>query len=65
MSKRKRKRKPPKVETRMPERIPDSPETIMRALVDSPPKKVRDWEYLKEVPPPPRLLQEQRQVREE
>ena len=62
MSKRKRKRKPPKAETRMPERIPDSPENIMRALVEAPPKKVRDWEYLKAEPP--RLLQEQRQVRE-
>ena len=46
----------------MPERIPDSPENIMKALVEAPPKKVGDWEYLKEEPP--RLLQEQRQVRE-
>ena len=63
MSKRKKaKRKVPQ-KREMPERIPDSPENIMRALVEAPPKKVRDWEYLKAEPP--RLLQEQRQVREE
>ena len=64
MSKKKARRKSPQ-KREMPERIPDSPENIMRALVEAPPKKVRDWEYLKELPPPPRLLQEQHQVREE
>lgn len=31
----------------LPDRIPDTPENIMRALVSTPPKKRREWDYLK------------------
>ena len=31
----------------VPERIPDTPDNIMRALVESPPKERGDWDYLK------------------
>ena len=55
----KEKARPEKKE--MPERIPDTPENIMRALVETPPRKTTDWEYLKAEPP--KLLQQQ--VREE
>lgn len=30
-----------------PDRIPDTSENIMRALVSAPPKKRREWGYLK------------------
>ena len=33
------------IEREMPERIPDSPENIARAIMQGPPKK--DWDYLK------------------
>lgn len=36
------------VEHPMPEPIPDTPENIMRAIVNTPPKKREDWRYLKE-----------------
>ncbi len=36
--------RPPKP---MPEPIPDTPENILRALVSTPPKKRKDWKYLK------------------
>ena len=55
----KEKARPEKKE--MPERIPDTPENIMRVLVETPPRKTTDWEYLKAEPP--KLLQQQ--VREE
>ena len=31
----------------MPERIPDTPENILKAVLSGPPKK--DWKYLKNV----------------
>ncbi len=34
------------VEKPMPERIPDTPENIARAIMQGPPKK--EWDYLKE-----------------
>ncbi len=36
--------RPPKP---MPEKIPDSAGNIMKALVNAPPKKRKDWKYLK------------------
>ena len=30
----------------MPKQIPDTPENVMRALINTPPKK-KDWDYLK------------------
>ena len=30
----------------MPEPIPDTPENILRALMNAPPKKEKDWKYL-------------------
>ena len=32
---------------KMPELIPDTPENIMRALLNTPPKKRDEWDYLK------------------
>jgi len=32
----------------MPPRIPDTPENIARAILNTPPKKAQDWEYLRE-----------------
>ena len=40
--------RPPKP---MPDRIPDTPENIMRALLATPPKKREEWDYLKEKTP--------------
>ena len=34
----------------MPEQIPDTPESVMRALINTPPKKKSDWDYLKKKP---------------
>ncbi len=31
-----------------PEPIPDSPENVMRSLVESPPRAESDWKYLEE-----------------
>ena len=36
------------VEKPMPEPIPDTPENIAWALVNTPPKREDEWEYLKE-----------------
>ena len=33
----------------MPELIPDTPENVMRAIVNTPPKK--EWRYLKQAKP--------------
>ena len=41
--KRKKTGRPPKP---MPEPIPDTPENILRALMNAPPKKEKDWKYL-------------------
>ena len=51
MSKKPAETTPPRgrpVEHPMPEPIPDTPENIMRAIVNTPPKKREDWSYLKE-----------------
>ena len=44
MEKRKRGR-PVKYE--MPEQIPDTPENVLRAVLNTPPKKEDEWEYVK------------------
>ncbi len=31
----------------MPEPIPDTPENVMRAIVNTPPKKAHEWEYMR------------------
>ncbi|MCY4393605.1 MAG: hypothetical protein OXC10_00500 [Rhodospirillaceae bacterium] len=36
------------VERPMPDPIPDTPENIMRALLETPPKRDDEWDYLKE-----------------
>ncbi len=36
--------RPPKP---MPDKIPDTPEDIMRVLVNTKPKKQKEWDYLK------------------
>ena len=35
-------------EKKMPERIPDTPENIMRALVTTPPKGEDEWRYMEQ-----------------
>lgn len=40
------RRKDPYDYDKMPEKIPDSPENIMRALCKTPPKKDHEWEYM-------------------
>jgi len=32
----------------MPEPIPDSPESIMKALLNTPPRKREDWRFVQE-----------------
>ena len=39
------------VKHKMPDPIPDTPENIMRALVNAPPRDPDDWDYLKETDP--------------
>ena len=34
----------------MPEAIPDTLENVMRAIVNTPPKKRDEWKYLKKYP---------------
>lgn len=36
------------VEKPMPELIPDTPENIMRAVLNAPPKREDEWRYLRE-----------------
>lgn len=36
------------IEKPLPEPIPDTPENIARALVNTPPKREDEWDYLKE-----------------
>ena len=36
------------VEKPMPEPIPDTPENIMRAILNTPPKRDDEWDYLKQ-----------------
>ena len=51
-----KKRPPPpppvvKVKSRpLPPMIPDTPENVARAIVNAPPKKREDWDYLKRKP---------------
>ncbi len=35
------------VEKEWPDQIPDSPENIARAILNTPPKKDDEWEYMK------------------
>ena len=50
------KRKKRQEETRgrpgrpMAEKIPDTPENIMRAILGTPPKKRDEWDFMREVP---------------
>lgn len=44
--KRKPKGRPPKYV--MPERIPDSPENVARALMRQPPRKPEHWKFVQE-----------------
>ena len=37
---------------KMPDPIPDTPENIMRAVFDTPPKKPDEWEYMKQIKDP-------------
>lgn len=39
--------RPPKP---MPERIPDTPDNVARAVLNTPPKSKGDWDYLKKEP---------------
>ena len=43
---KKRKRGRP-VKYKMPEQIPDTPENVLRAVLNTPPKKEDEWEYMK------------------
>ena len=36
------------IEKPLPETIPDTPENVARALVNTPPKDEGDWDYLKD-----------------
>ena len=46
MPRRKKPRGLP-VKLTMPERIPDTPENVARAILNAPPKKRDEWEYMK------------------
>ena len=55
MTKTSEKTKKPKKRGRpakrtMSEPIPDTPENIMRAILNNPPKKRGEWDYLKDKP---------------
>ncbi len=43
----KRKRGRPSKRT-MPDPIPDTPENVMKAIVETPPKRADEWRYLKD-----------------
>ena len=47
MTIKKRNRRRPAKRT-MPEPIPDTPENIMKAVLDTPPKRADEWRYLKD-----------------
>ena len=36
-----------RAKTEMPARIPDTPENVARALLNTPPKKPAEWEHLR------------------
>ena len=44
MSKKREPGRPPK--RKMPERIPDTPENVAKAILSAPPKKKSEWKYL-------------------
>ncbi len=44
--------------SKLPDPIPDTPENILRAVLETPPKKIEEWKYLKDGP---KLLQQQTQ----
>ena len=46
-SKEKRKRGRP-VKRAIPDLIPDTPKNIMRSILNTPPKKRGEWDYLKD-----------------
>lgn len=43
----KNKRKAGRPPNPMPEQIPDTPENVAKAVLNTPPKKKDEWEYLK------------------
>ena len=52
MPKQKKPRgRPPKLE--MPDRIPDTPENVAKAVLNTPPKKREDWDFIKRSKPSP------------
>ena len=45
-----RPKKPPRgrpVKNTMPEQIPDTPENVVRVILNTPPKKRDEWEFIK------------------
>lgn len=48
--------------SKLPDPIPDTPENIIRAVLETPPKKIGEWRYLKDGP---KLLQHQTQEESE
>ena len=50
MTKNEPKRGPGRPPKPMPERIPDTPENVARAVLNTPPKSKGDWDYLKKEP---------------
>lgn len=47
MAKQSRRPRGRPVEHPMPEQIPDTPDNLARIILNTPPKKEDDWEYLK------------------
>ncbi len=45
MSEKPKRGRPPRP---MPEPIPDTPENVMRSILNTPPKKKGEWKYEKE-----------------
>ena len=45
-----RRMRDPPVKCSMPEQIPDTLENVARAVLNTPPKKRDEWEYLKKHP---------------
>lgn len=40
--------KPNRDYSKLPEPIPDTPENILKAVLNTPPKKIGEWKYSKE-----------------
>lgn len=36
------------VEHKLPDQIPDTPESIMKAFIKTPPRKRKDWKFVQE-----------------